>query len=300
MNKPTNNSPDDSNTKIIRYFLKNPHKKIYFNAFFKICFQHTVGYLRYLKTRGFPIEIHDADEFKSLSDISYDVLGIFLKSKKDKPFFRIFDYYKRHNIDFSETDGTELYNHFTILLRGFIRRKYKKIFRDENPALVNLERRIKDILKESQYGTLKHKGDPTEYFYHEKYKNNLRRHRRPLMMEDVLTIVEKSFRYKQTKKAWVREIFEELDNTEEFQNYIKKYDLIRAAKSVYENHVELDGVGSSCIPPADETLLRNEVEKEKAKSLDYAKNIIMPLMAKMIKSRHIFLKSFPIAIRNGI
>ena len=222
MNKPTNNSPDNSNTKIIRDFLKHPNNRKSSNDFFKICHQYTQGYLRYLKTRGFPIEIHDANEFKSLSDISYDVLGIFLESKKGKPFFRIFDYYKRHNIDFGKTDGMELYNHFTILLRGYIRRKYKKIFRDENPALANLERRIKDILKESEYETLKHKGDPSEYVYLLRGKNNPRRHRRPLMMEDVLIIVEKSFRYKQTKKAWVREIFEELDNAEEYQNHIKK------------------------------------------------------------------------------
>ncbi len=261
----------------VRLFLKNPHDRKSFDIFFNVCFYHTTGYLRYLKARGYSFDLHDADEQKSLSDIAYDILADFLHGEKNRPFQIIFDYFERHKIThFDGVDLDLLYDHFTILLRGFIRKILYKNRKEQNPQAANLERRINDIIKDDRYDIVKQNDDSADYIFLSHNKTNLRKNHRPLLLTDLLPIAYKSFGEKESNNRvdWVYHIFKELERAEEFQNFIKKYDLIRAMIYINESIVELESNWFSYISPTDTISLRGAVEEEKAKSFDYAMKTI--------------------------
>ncbi len=258
---------------IIRDFLKYPHDRDNFNEFFNICYYHTVGYLRYLKAKGVTIELHDADEYKSLMDLAYDILGDFLHSGDNRPFYVIFDYFSRHKItDFDNTDLDILYDHFTILLRGFVRKILYKNRKEQNPQAANLERRIIDILKSDKYDIFKQNPDSAEYICLAKNKDRLRREYQPLLLADLLTIVYSVFSKEKCNNRidWVNNIFSELEIATEFQNFIKKNDLIRAMIHINESFIELDGGSPFPFPHADSGINRRAIDEEKINSLEYA------------------------------
>jgi len=78
---------------IITPFLANPYSRKAFDDVFQLSYRVTISYLACLERRGYKIRQHDADRQKNLSDTAYDILGAFFQSKKDRPFFVIFDYF---------------------------------------------------------------------------------------------------------------------------------------------------------------------------------------------------------------
>jgi hypothetical protein len=265
---------DVFNYEILRSFLLNPRDKKSFKLFFEFCFRHVVGYLRYLRAKGATFEMHDADEHKSLMDITYDILGDFLKSEDNRPFYIIFDYFNRQKItNYDNIDPDVLYDHFTILLRGFVRKALYKRRREQNPQAGNLERRIIDILKGDNYHVFRSNPDDPEYVSLSDSKNKLRRECQPYTLDDLLKIVYKALSDNETNNRveWVNNIFGELAIASEFQNFVKKYDLIRTIIHVNNGFVESEGGGILDFPPPDTMGHRREIDKSKTKSYEYAK-----------------------------
>jgi len=261
----------------LRLFLLNPRDKKSFDHFFEICFYSTVGYLRYLKAKGLTIELLDANVQKSLMDITYDILGDFLQTDNNCPFHIIFDYFKRHNItDFNSIDPNKLYDHFTILLRGFIRKTLYKNRKERFPQVANLERRINDIIKGNKFYIFKQNSESAEFVCLSINKEKLRRECQPLVLTELLGIVYSTFSNGSTNNRvdWLNNIFAELEMATEFQNFIQKYDLIRAIVYVNDDFVELDGSSFSAFPQPDTMNLRREIDEKRLKSQEHSHEII--------------------------
>lgn len=266
----------------VQEFLKYPLDRLNFDQFFKTCYHTAVGYLRYLKARGFQLPTTVADVHKDISDLAIDILGGFLQSKKDRPFFIIYDFFKRKGMaDFDCIDQDKLYRQFSILLRGYIRKELGHLFRENNPQIHNLKRRFKDIFNSPEYTVIRGDSDSTEYIHFSKNADYLRSDCRPVLYDDIIQIAEDAYNDTKNRKEWCNKIFEIVDSSTDLQNFVRKQDLISAIISVNERHVEIDGMQSSSIPWPDKSLLRTEVDKARKDTLNWAKhNIISDFVTK--------------------
>ncbi len=243
-------------TVILLNFLRNPLSRRDFDTFFKVCYQQTMGYLRYLRCKGYRLPNDNRQSEKSLEDLSFDILGMFLQSRKDRPFFKIFDYYKsRGIISFQETNGEDLLNLFMILLTKNIRQELAAIRKLENPQLDHLKRRFKDILKPPVYGQFTSARGGAEFVYIEKNEKSLRIKARQVSYEDLIQIVEKAYLDSNTREEWCARIFRILDESNDLQNCLKKHELLRAVIAANSRYAEIYcDLPSRLISPAESAI----------------------------------------------
>lgn len=245
---------------ILHNFLKNPLSRKCFDPFFKLCYRQTIGYLRYLGAKGQKLPLDSINPEKAFEDLAIDILGGFFQSRRDKPFHIIFDYYEREGIaDFQAPDGEQLFDLFLILLRGFIKKELAKICKQEKPQLDHLKRRFKDILSGASYGSMRSRIQAAEYIYLMKYYDVLRKEAEPVLYEDLIQIVEKAYLDSKTREEWCAGIFKILDQSENFQNFIKKHEILKAVIAVNAKYVELDGIQPSRLPSPNELSVRMAV-----------------------------------------
>ena len=242
---------------ILQDFLKNPASRKYFDPFFSLCYRQTLGYLRYLKARGYQLPLDSISPERAFEDLAIDILGGFLQSQKNKPFHIIFDYYEREEIaDFPTSDTEQLLDLFPILLRGFIKKELAKIYKQEKPQLDHLKRRFKDILSGPSYGNMKSRDKSAEYIYLKKNKNTLRKKAEPLFYEDLIQIADRAYLNSKTREEWCAMIFQILDQSGNLQNFIKKHEILKAVIAVNAKYVEIDGIQPSKPPSPNELSIR--------------------------------------------
>jgi hypothetical protein len=109
--------------KVISEFSLHSLNRRAFDAFFQLCCHHSIGYLRYLKSRGFQLPLDYKVGRDPIPDLAFDILGFFLSSPKEQLFAVIFDCVKRTEIaDPRQVDPGTLYHTFAACLLGFIRK----------------------------------------------------------------------------------------------------------------------------------------------------------------------------------
>jgi len=214
---------------IIRRFLINPRVRTAFDDCFKLTNSLAINYLRHLRCRLQRIQSQYSNPDTIISDISIDVLGEFFQSKPGKPFFIIFDYFKRHGITtFDEIPDGDLIDHFRNLLFGFCRKKIGHLKAESEPQIANLKRRFYEIINEPPYSIVGMPGANDDYVCLEKYREQIPSDGRIIELTHLLDIVRKAFAESKTRTQLVLKIFELLENYTEYAPCIKKSDLIIA------------------------------------------------------------------------
>jgi hypothetical protein len=258
--------------KVIRAFLKDPLNRKSFDAFYKLCYQVTIGYLRYLQGRGYPIPIEKHQAENPLSDVAIDLLGSLLQSRTDEPFFVIYDYYKRHGIKEYESAGSkELAWHMTVLVRGHAKKEMSKIRKEADPQIDNLKKRFKDILRGHGYGAFTGSDERTEFVFWKEYENDLRQDKPPVSHELLKDIVGRAYAECKDRTEWCRLIFEMLNQEKEYQNFIRRQDLITAVIAINAEHVELYGSKPTRFPSPEMALIDDQLEEARKTALEIAK-----------------------------
>jgi hypothetical protein len=254
-------------------FLKEPLNKKYFNLFFHDCFCQTIGYLRYLKAKGFALPLNNVGNGNPFHDLAIELLGNFLQSRKDAPFYLIFAYFeKNQELAFTAENTDRLYEHFLILLRKHIRQGLTRLRKQENPQLDNLKRRFKDILSADNYACKGFDNSSANYIYQKKSENNLRLSGEPISYEHLTRISEESYLHSKSRSEWCANIFDMIDSLEEYQNFVKFHELLSAVITVNAKYVEIDGFNPSPVASPDYGLLKEAVEQAKSDSLQWARS----------------------------
>lgn len=213
--------------KVLRFFLDNPLNPNSFNEFFKECYGLTKSYLFTLKSSGWRLPLEKKSLEESIEDLAYDVLEPFLISKSERPFYVIYDYFKRHRItDFSIISDDELESHFKILLQGFIKKQLSKIRKMENPQEEKLKRKIKYSLE--KLGAVKLNGPSGQYvqIYLKNYQNSLRNDKPDVTVRQLKDIVGEAFCSSKTNPQWCEKIFGLLNENSRIKNVVVLSELI--------------------------------------------------------------------------
>jgi len=270
-------SISDSCGRIVRAFLISPLNRKTFDSFFKTCYSHTLGYLRYLKAKGFQLPLEHRSDGDPFGDLAIDLLGTFLRSTKDKPFPIVFDYFKKVGIsDPDQADPDDIYHHFTLLLRGHIRQQLSRLKAQQDPQIDHLKRRFKEILIAPRFGSMQGSSGE-ECLFLIQHSRNLRGGNRsqarpstsklPIPYDELLQIVERAYLKSTSRTAWCLNIFELLNETTEYQNLVKKHELLAAIVSVNAKYIDADGLQPTGLPTAENALLMRDIEEAIAQTL---------------------------------
>ena len=268
-------SSSDSHGHIVQAFLLNPLNRKTFDSFFKTCYSHTVGYLRYLKAKGFLLPLEHKTDGNPMADLAIDILGTFLHSTKENPFPVVFDYFNK--LDLIEADDVnvdDLYHYFSVLLRGHIRQQLSRLKVEQDPQIDHLKRRFKEILKAPCFGSMQ-KSRSEEFLCSTQYSDNLREDKRPMPYEELLRIVETAYVNSTTRTAWCQNIFELLDKETEYQNLVKKHELLAAIVSVNAKYVDADGLQPTRLPTPEDALLMEAIEEAIAQTLLWLREAVL-------------------------
>lgn len=241
----------------IRAFLVNPECRRSFDKFFEFCFSQTKQYLRYLRACGWLMPLEKESLEDSLNDLSYDILGSLLASKRDAPFYIIFDYFKRHEIEeFAGADEQLLKSGMLILLRGFIKREIGEIRKLDNPLAANLKRSVDYCLEKMGVAKGKDASVPDQLFL-KKHAANLRSDKEPLSSHSLNEIVLQAFNNSKTTPQWCSTVFELLHEKEEYQNCLVRSELISMMIKVKSEFVDVYSLFHGTIETPQEARIWN-------------------------------------------
>jgi len=265
----------DSCGHIIKAFLLSPLNRKAFDSFFGICYQSTVGYLRYLKAKGFQLPHELKAEGNPFGDLAIDLLGTFLHSNRDRPFPVIFGYFNKLGYaQPREADPDDLLHCFTVLLRGHIRQQLARLKVQQAPQVDHLKRRFKEILKDVRFKILP-KSSGEEWISLAQHCDDRREGRPPLLYNDLLQIVEKAYLNSRSRTDWCLDIFKLVNEATQYQNLVKKHELLTAIVSVNSKYVEADGLQPVCLPTPKEALLTKTIEEAIAETLSWLKESVL-------------------------
>lgn len=232
-------SVQSNSAEIIRKFLISPRSRAHFNDFFRFCAVETKQYLRLLHASGWRLPHNQYQAEQPLTDIVYDILGDFLASKQNGPYYVVFDYCRRHGItDFKAISDVELVRHFSILIRGFVRKWVTAAKDDADPQVALLKRRIADALNSPPYGLRQYPGDRHKYIYLHRNEQQLRENQAPMTDALLRVLVQDAFLSTTRRTDWCARIFELLDRETEFRNTVSLPALISTMIAVNAEYVD--------------------------------------------------------------
>lgn len=218
---------------IVRAFLLDPRSRRNFDPFFSLCHSTAIGFLRYCHSRGYQLPLHRADRDAAFSDLAVSLLAELFRSEPERPFAPIFDYFDRHNLaDYQATDESELYRHFKVLICGFVKRQLFRLRKVENSQAEILKRRVKDILRSSEYVRLETDYEEPVKVARGESAQNLRENSPPLPVDRLREIVEKAYIDSLNRLEWCENIFRALDAEKDYQNAVGLNELLAIMVSV--------------------------------------------------------------------
>ncbi|HEQ99130.1 MAG TPA: hypothetical protein ENO22_07300 [candidate division Zixibacteria bacterium] len=257
--------PDGNNAEnygeTIRAFLNDPGDPRLFNAFFKVCQNHTKGYLYHLKKKGWRLRIHTNCLETDIDDLAIDTLSGFLSPHKGREFGLILEYYEIQDIPYSDpaVSNPSIYLSFLKLLRRNIHKIIPRLESEEDHQTAILKRRIKAILKSDIYLKLERNGQ--DFYYLRKNRGKLRHGKAIIDFEKLMEIALLAFYDSNTRVELCLKIFEQLDLCDDFSNTLPQNNLIGAVIKVNSQYVEFECSQISSWPSPEENLEHKAIQK---------------------------------------
>jgi len=208
-------------------------------------------------------------------DIAYDILGPFLASKKNRPYFVVFNYFEHHGLMEPSVTSDTISEHFHILLRGFIRKELTLIRGVENPQIRNLKRRIKDILNGPDYSSRIFPGESEEGVFAIRNDKDLRDDLPPITPDSLDSIVREAFRTSSNRAEWCAQIFQLLNQDSEVRTAIPKHQLVSIMIAVNAEYTDAVGIVTGHLPTPREEYLSQAARRAMSETLDWVQSTVI-------------------------
>ncbi len=221
-------------------FLNDPSNKRNFIIFYKLCYAHVYGFLTYQKRKGYyyPDNMYTSND--GLSDMAVDILGALFRNDKSRKFNVIYDYYKSHNItEYSSTNVNEIYDLFKQLVNSFTRQELSKLKKAVDPQIDNLKRRIKSILKSSDYAVYSANPSGEKYIRLSSQEHDKNDSNSPIEFDSLLDIAREAYYSSKNRVEWCFNIFETITDEYGPASFVKFHELIKAMIQVNVTDLEL-------------------------------------------------------------
>ncbi len=257
---------------IVKRFLQAPGDKRRFKEFYPVCLRIMMGYLSYLRNHGYNLPVEKAEKDNPLADVAHDLLGGLLRNPPDKPYYLIFDFYKRQGIiDFAAADAKELFWQLTVLIRGYAKKELFRLASASSPQTELLKRRFKDIVRGPEYRT--HGSNARQAIViAQRFVGNQREGRPMITLDELKRLVEDEYIHSANRRAWCSNIFAALNRKTDVRNCLYLNDLLITVVAANSEHLELYGWFPSRLPGPDETLTGEIILKAKEQAITHVRN----------------------------
>lgn len=269
-------SPSESNGRIIRDFLALPLNRTKFDAFFALCYSHTLGYLRYLQQQGYRLPVDQRTDKDPLTDLAIDLLGYFLARENGGPSKVLIDFYRRQGIDNpTQGDPAELYDPFTVLLRGFVRKQLSRLTKEHNPQLALLKRRFNDVLRDSSFTTVRNESRGGKVVCLSSDSDNLALDKPPIPDEELRRIVQQAYLKSNSRQAWCRTILEDISTESRYCNGVLRHRLLSAVVATNASYADLDGLRPSGLDSPQVGAIKRAADSAIEQTLEFARQEVV-------------------------
>jgi hypothetical protein len=148
-----------------------------------------------------------------------------------------------------------------MLLRGHIRQQLSRLKAQQAPQIDHLKRRFKEILIAPRFGLIQGSGGEECLFLTQHSHDLHRDNKLPIPYDELLQIVERAYLKSRSRTVWCLNIFELLNQAIEYQNLVKKHELLAAIVSVNAKYIDADGLQPTGLPTAENALLMRDIEE---------------------------------------
>lgn len=264
-----------SDSQSLHEFLRYPHSRKRQDAFVRMCVRLTIGYLRYLKPKGWTLPLSQQVGGDPIHDLAIDIVGSFLATEHGEPYGKLFNYYRKRGItDFHKPDPTDLWNAFRPLLFHFIRQERSNLLDEEDPQKALLKRAFKDALLTDEYQ--RRPGQSGAVFVNAARYDQARREECPaISFDDLLRIVEDAYHQSTSRRHWCRAIFEALNQISSIQNFLERHTLLHAVVIVNMKHVDAAGLGTASLPGAEHGLRNSAIVRARTETLTWVRKTVL-------------------------
>lgn len=262
---------------IIQEFLLEPRNRRKFNRFFALCHSDCIVYLRSLRARGYRLPIDQYPLERLLDDLAMDLLGGFLASKDDRPFYRLATYFQElFGEHISEESPDAIYAAFRELLGGFVRQELVRLRGAVEPQILHLERRLKEVLKSGDFGHMFDDATGEHFVFLQEHVSDLRLRKPVISAEALQNIVWDAFFETTSRTAWILRVFALLNEKTTVRNTVSLNQLIQAAVRVNTFSIELESHIPAGLPTPVDSMVEKAAEQAIADSLNVVQNQLLP------------------------
>ncbi len=258
--------------RVIEKFLDNPHRRAAFDPFYLLCINHTIGILRYLQRIGWQLPLDQYASTRPLHDMALDILGSFLGSEKDRPFFVVLDYFADRCTRLTvATPPDDIYDRFRALLVTFVKQELGELRRQQDPQRENLKRRLRDILNGPDFTRPPVDGSEADLICSQPALCQLRVDKPMLTFEELLHLAGDAYAQCSNREQWCRVIFARLASMPEVANCLRRHELIRAMVTVNLQCVETGEWLAKSSGTAKPAIARRDLESARNQALEHVR-----------------------------
>lgn len=248
----------ESIIRILCDFLQDPEDLKKLNLFAKLCLQHAKGYIAYNHKVGRSIPRRSNDLQKDMLDLAVEIISEYLKPKNNRPAHMLFKYLENMGyVDFQESRGEELYCIYRRQLFGFVKQELPKMDINSDPMISRISRQIIRSLDAEEYITNVSIGDTNNPIFLSTNVNNLRVDKSVIPYIDLVVVAEKAIQKSKTIPQLCRAIFEFLNESKEFANFVSKSEFKRAIIDTYSRFIEFETLPVRLLSPKDAFALKH-------------------------------------------
>ncbi|MFQ5454472.1 MAG: hypothetical protein ACE5D6_09845, partial [Candidatus Zixiibacteriota bacterium] len=113
------------------------------------------------------------------------------------------------------------------------------------------------------------------------YKKSLRLEKPIIPYEKLFQIVVETFRINLSRSKWCKNIFERMNDETDYQNVLKKHELLSAVVAVNAQFIEIDNNQPTGLLLPHSEMIRNTIEKIRNETVRWVTLEIMPRFVKL-------------------
>ena len=194
------------------------------------------------------------------------------QSRRNDPFFMIFEYFQRHGHDqFHTAEPNPLWDQFAILLRGYIRKEVNRLKGQADPQMELLKRRFKEILAEHPYNRHDHPANRVTWVIRSNGEPVSETHRE--YRQAITEIVETAYLKSKSRTEWCNLVFDLVEEQQPERPCVNHHELISAAVGANLRYNELSGFSVTALPGAAYGLITAAAERAREEALKHLREV---------------------------
>ncbi len=248
---------EESDIRNLIEFLRNHVDCRKLELFANMCLRMARGYLAFIVGRGKMIPRKSDNLQKDILDLAVDIVSRYLWPQDNRPAHMLFKYFE--NLGYTSFDsavGEKIYAVFKCQLFGFVKQEMPKINEDIDPLMAKFARQVDRAFASKDYSTSKLKDNSTVYIYLACNANALYINRPEIDYYELMILAEKAIQQSKTVPQMVRYIFERLNKSQEFANFIPVRELKKVFIETYLRFIDIDSVIPIPPGPKDDFALK--------------------------------------------